>query len=613
MLIISNVREKVVRQVFTKAHLKYGNIEKIVNFFILKPITKTGGDGMKHMSVRRKIQALIATAVVAMLLIAGAGLYFLNQMSNASRAMYQKNLIPIQEVAQIRIDTRALDSFLVEMMLTKDETRVTELQAEIDTRQAQIRSSVTKVEKTGHFDAKEKKQLEELKDNVLAYDNSMTIVQDAATRNETEEAYTAYTQGLEQVRDNVADSAKSLMASMTKQAKMLDAQNQAEKQTAFYLMLGIFLLAVLLFAGLAMYITRLITRPIRQLQGWMDQSGNGDLTVRGTYDSKDELGQLTTSFNEMIASQQQVVLELTGTADRVAVASDELSVNAESTTKATEMVAVTMEEMASGASQQLHQVSDASRTIEELTTSVRYVAGNAQQMTERTADAMEKVALGGQVVGTLGTQMGRIQEDVSRLSHVIDGLGNRSQEIGQITDSIKGVAAQTNLLALNAAIEAARAGEQGRGFAVVAAEVKTLAEQSAVSAKQIESLIRVIQQETEASVASMEKVSTEMTSGIAVVDQAGASFSEIETAITDVTGHVEEVSGAVQEMAAASEQIASVMRTIQAVTEGTAAGTQNISASTEEQMASMEEISSASQSLATMADDLKQVTGRFTV
>ncbi|MGN7854124.1 methyl-accepting chemotaxis protein [Exiguobacterium acetylicum] len=568
---------------------------------------------MKHMSVRRKIQALIATAVVAMLLIAGAGLYFLNQMSNASRAMYQQNLIPIQEVAQIRIDTRALDSFLVEMMLTKDETRVTELQAEIDTRQAQIRSSVTKVEKTGHFDAKEKKQLEELKDNVLAYDNSMTIVQDAATRNETEEAYTAYTQGLEQVRDNVADSAKSLMASMTKQAKALDAQNQAEKQTAFYLMLGIFFLAVLLFAGLAMYITRLITRPIRQLQGWMDQSGNGDLTVRGTYDSKDELGQLTTSFNEMIASQQQVVLELTGTADRVAVASDELSVNAESTTKATEMVAVTMEEMASGASQQLHQVSDASRTIEELTTSVRYVAGNAQQMTERTADAMEKVELGGQVVGTLGTQMGRIQEDVSRLSQVIDGLGNRSQEIGQITDSIKGVAAQTNLLALNAAIEAARAGEQGRGFAVVAAEVKTLAEQSAVSAKQIELLIRVIQQETEASVASMEKVSTEMTSGIAVVDQAGASFSEIETAITDVTGHVEEVSGAVQEMAAASEQIASVMRTIQAVTEGTAAGTQNISASTEEQMASMEEISSASQSLATMADDLKQVTGRFTV
>ncbi len=70
------------------------------------------------------------------------------------------------------------------MMLTKDEARVTELQADIDTRQEQIRASVTKIEKAGHFNAQEKKQLEELKDNVLAYDNSMTIVQDAATRNE---------------------------------------------------------------------------------------------------------------------------------------------------------------------------------------------------------------------------------------------------------------------------------------------------------------------------------------------------------------------------------------------------------------------------------------------
>ncbi len=75
---------------------------------------------MKNLSVRKKIQLLIATAIVAMILLASAGLYFLNQMSNASQAMYEENLIPVQEVAQIRIDTRALDSFLVEMMLTEE-------------------------------------------------------------------------------------------------------------------------------------------------------------------------------------------------------------------------------------------------------------------------------------------------------------------------------------------------------------------------------------------------------------------------------------------------------------------------------------------------------------
>ena len=149
--------------------------------------------------------------------------------------------------------------------------------------------------------------------------------------------------------------------------------------------------------------------------------------------------------------------------------------------------------------------------------------------------------------------MERINTDFTELGHVIVGLGNRSQEIGQITDSITGIAAQTNLLALNAAIEAARAGEQGRGFAVVAAEVKTLAEQSALAAKQIEGLIQVIRQETEQSVVSMEKVTTEMTNGIQVAGEASASFEAIERSMSDVTGQVEEVSGAVQEMAAGSE------------------------------------------------------------
>jgi methyl-accepting chemotaxis protein len=568
---------------------------------------------MKNVSVRRKIQLLIATAIVAMILLASAGLYFINQMAHASEMMYEENLLPVQEVAQIRIDTRALDSFLVEMILTTDEKRIEELQNEIDTRQAQIQSSLSTYEREAKMTAQSSKQLQELKNNVLAYDNGMSTVQDFASRNENDDAYKSYSENLEQVRDNVADSAKSLMMSMTKQARDINTLNQQEKQTAFYIMLGIFIIALLLFAGLAIYITRLITQPIRSLQGWMKQSGEGDLTVRGDYVSKDELGQLTTSFNTMTEQLHHVIIEMTDTSKHVATASDELSTNAEATTKATEMVAVTMEEIASGAGQQLNQVSGASRTVQDLTSGVNQVAGNAQQMTDVTSDAMGKVMHGGQVVSQLGQQMERINTDFTELGQVIVGLGNRSQEIGQITDSITGIAAQTNLLALNAAIEAARAGEQGRGFAVVAAEVKTLAEQSALAAKQIESLIQVIQRETEQSVTSMEKVTAQMTNGIQVAGEASASFQAIERSIGDVTDQVEEVSGAVQEMAAGSEQIAAVMREIQSVTESTAAGTENISASTEEQMASMQEISSASQSLATMAEDLKRLSSRFQV
>ncbi|WP_214894207.1 methyl-accepting chemotaxis protein [Exiguobacterium sp. H66] len=568
---------------------------------------------MKNLTVRRKIQVLVATALVAMVLITSASIYFLNQMANASEAMYEENLIPVQEVGKIRIDTRALDSFLVEMMLTKDSARLEELEGLIDQRQAQIRTAVDKFERTANIGAREAKQLEELNDYIIAYDNGLSTIQSLAIEGNKEEAYQTYSTGLEQVRDQVADTAASLMKSMTNQAKSINEQNQAEKQTAFYLMAAIFIGSLLLFAILAIYIIRLITRPIRSLQGWMEQSGDGDLTVRGDYNSKDELGQLTASFNTMTEQLHHVIVEMTGTSNHVAKASDELSANAEATTKATELVAVTMEEIASGSTQQLGQVSGASRTVEELTSGIRQVARNAQQMSDVTGDAMGKVEQGSQVVDKLGRQMEQINTDVTELGHVIVGLGGRSKEIGQITASITGIAAQTNLLALNAAIEAARAGEQGRGFAVVAAEVKALAEQSAVAAKQIEGLIQVIQRETEHSVVSMEKVSGEMTSGIHVVAAASDSFKEIECSIVDVTDQVEEVSGAVQEMAAGSEQIAAVMREIQGVTESAAAGTENISASTEEQMASMQEISSASQSLATMAEDLKGLADRFQV
>ncbi|WP_214769359.1 methyl-accepting chemotaxis protein [Exiguobacterium sp. s133] len=568
---------------------------------------------MKNLTVRRKIQMLIATAIVAMVLITSASIYFLNHMANASEAMYEENLIPVQEVGQIRIDTRALDSFLAEMMLTKDPARLEELEGQIDQRQAQIRTSITKFERTANIGARERKQLVELNDLVIAYDNGLSTIQSLAIEGSKEEAYETYATGLEQVRDQVADTAASLMKSMTNQAKSINEQNQAEEQTAFYLMAAIFIGSLLLFAILAIYIIRLITRPIRSLQGWMEQSGDGDLTVRGDYNSKDELGQLTASFNTMTEQLHHVIVEMTGTSNHVAKASDELSANAEATTKATELVAVTMEEIASGSTRQLGQVSGASRTVEELTSGIRQVARNAQQMSDVTGDAMGKVEQGSQVVDKLGRQMEQINTDVTELGHVIVGLGGRSKEIGQITASITGIAAQTNLLALNAAIEAARAGEQGRGFAVVAAEVKALAEQSAVAAKQIEGLIQVIQRETEHSVVSMEKVSGEMTSGIHVVAAASDSFKEIERSIVDVTDQVEEVSGAVQEMAAGSEQIAAVMREIQGVTESAAAGTENISASTEEQMASMQEISSASQSLATMAEDLKGLADRFQV
>lgn len=153
-------------------------------------------------------------------------------------------------------------------------------------------------------------------------------------------------------------------------------------------------------------------------------------------------------------------------------------------------------------------------------------------------------------------------------------LGNQSKEIGQIVNTISDIAGQTNLLALNAAIEAARAGEQGKGFAVVADEVRKLAEQSQMAAKQIADLIAQIQSQPNSAVQAMNEGSAEVKIGTEVVDTAGHTFTDI-------------------------------------ISRDTAAQAETVSAVTEEQSAAMDEITTSSEALANMAEDLSEVVSKF--
>jgi methyl-accepting chemotaxis protein len=209
--------------------------------------------------------------------------------------------------------------------------------------------------------------------------------------------------------------------------------------------------------------------------------------------------------------------------------------------------------------------------------------------------------------------MSSISNTVNDLAKVIKGLGDRSQEIGQIVEVITGIAQQTNLLALNAAIEAARAGEHGRGFAVVADEVRKLAEQSAESAQQITNLIGTIQADTSTAVNVMDSTIQEVSSGIGVVNTAGEAFNRIENLINTVAKQIQEVSAASQQMSVGAMQVVKAIDEISDVSEKTAAGTQNVSAAAQEQLASMEEISASSSSLSKMATELQTLVSRFKV
>jgi methyl-accepting chemotaxis protein len=202
---------------------------------------------------------------------------------------------------------------------------------------------------------------------------------------------------------------------------------------------------------------------------------------------------------------------------------------------------------------------------------------------------------------------------VSGLSQAIQGLGERSREIGEISDLITGIAEQTNLLSLNAAIEAARAGQHGRGFAIVADEVRKLAEQSAFLAKKISQLISFIQEDTTQTMQSMETATQEVKEGIQVIHNAGVSFHQIYVAVDRASEEIEEVAATIKQLSQRTEQVASAVQTVLEVAEQTASAAQNISAATEEQMVSNDDIAVSACSLATTAEQLKNLIERFKI
>jgi len=357
-----------------------------------------------------------------------------------------------------------------------------------------------------------------------------------------------------------------------------------------------------------------ITLPILKMTDQAQRVAKGDLTVQPLkVNRSDEVGRLTRDFNSMIENLKELIIQVGRNSEQVTSSAEELKANAEQTNRATEYITSTMQQVAVGSENQVRSVEESSEAMNEMALSVQQIADNAQTVSTTAVKTSSLAVDGVQSIQKAVDQMNSINKTVNGLSEVVMELGQRSKEIGQITEAITEISAQTNLLALNAAIEAARAGENGRGFAVVADEVRILAEQSAESAKQISQLIMMIQGETANVICTMENTTKEVADGLKVVHQAGISFEQIQYSIDEVASQIKEVSAAVHQMSAGTEQVVGSIHLISRVAEEAALGTKNVSASTEEQLASMEEISSAANSLSIMAEELQLLISRFRV
>lgn len=378
---------------------------------------------------------------------------------------------------------------------------------------------------------------------------------------------------------------------------------------------SIIITTVSLFVGilLSVFLTRSIRNPILKMAAGADKLAQGNLSELITVRSNDELGHLAASLNKMQANFIEMLKGIMNSAQQLNHASQEISSGTEQSSQAANQVAEAIMLVAKAAENQLSAVGESSAVVEQISAGIQQIAATSNTVASTSEQTVKSALEGEEVISSVIRQMGNIEKTVTGLEQVVTKLGERSKEIGQIVDTISGIAGQTNLLALNAAIEAARAGEQGRGFAVVAEEVRKLAEQSQEAAKQIAELIGEIQRETDKAVTSMNEGTREVKIGSDVVHKAGDSFKTIVKLITGVSHQVQEISASTQQMATGSQQIVTSIEQISTLSKSMVEQTQTVSATTEETAASMEEMTSSAQSTAEMSHQMENAVNKFRI
>lgn len=352
----------------------------------------------------------------------------------------------------------------------------------------------------------------------------------------------------------------------------------------------------------------------RAYQTWiafLRKIGKGDLEFRLSPRSRDEFGQLQFELNKMGLGVRDVIGQVEKSTHQVASAAEQLTVSAEQTTKAIEQIAMAVQEVSVGSTQQAADIETSAQAMNQMTAEIERIADSARSASTKSAANAGAAQEGNQRIETAIQQVTSISSTVGTLSEAVTGLGQRSAQIAGIVDVITDIASQTNLLALNASIEAARAGESGRGFAVVADKVRSLAEQSADSAKTIAALVKSIRQETDDIVRATQATSTEVAAGLQDIHLAGAAFGGIRDAVTEVVAEIQSISRAIQQLSDSSESFKTSIDSIAKVAGATRSEATQVSGVTEEQIVAMQEIASSASVLSGMSNDLQELISRF--
>ncbi|CAM3893146.1 methyl-accepting chemotaxis protein [Lederbergia lenta] len=380
------------------------------------------------------------------------------------------------------------------------------------------------------------------------------------------------------------------------------------------LIIGMTLISVFLASVIAYATMNKVIKPINLLKTSMEKVAQGDLQTNIQFQSTSkEIMTLSTGFNHMVASLNSLIGHLELSTRHITSTSEKLNNASANSKHASEQIVKAANEVAIGMGQQVQTaikgknvITDISASMDQVTNSIKSVEGCANE-------ANQKANKGKGLVNKTVNQMNLGQKTVDETAERVYSLSEKSAHIHHIVSIISEVANQTNLLSLNATIEAAHAGEHGKGFAVVANEVRELAVQTGLSAKQITEMIEEIHKETKQVVQSMENGAEVLRSGIAMVHETEQAFVEIAVAIEKVSEETGAVSSVAYDVSEKTHDMVDNIEMISMVSQKNASNMDEVAVSSGEQSSSISQVTNEASSLNELAIKLEQVLGKFKV
>ena len=564
----------------------------------------------------------LLVALICLSFLAGIGVYSLTMLKKSNSEMlslYENNLIAISQLGVLRKNVLMNALGVAEHLHTNDPARMTQIEKDIESNTQEF-NSILEAYKATKMTTEENSILSEFEKTLTEYRDIRvkTIETSHKTASGRPEDLAAANKSYEEMsvsRDKTIDLINKLVEINQTVAK--SAYEKSNQQYHATLRNTIIIIAVAILLGLliSFLVAKKVVATLVIVTDIVKKTADYNLVFDNSaaklLGNKDELGDIAREVGGMRKKLRELVegiIDASGNINKLTA--ETAQATKETSTSITEM-AKTVEQLAEGSSVQAQDAQKASETLLNLSREIGQTANSAELLRKLSDETGQENVQEQNAIRNLEEKFKQNMEVSAKVDRNIASLSGKSGSISQIIGVIESIAEQTNLLALNAAIEAARAGEAGRGFAVVAEEIRKLAEQTAVSTREISGIVSDIQQEIDVASNQMEETREIVdNANKALASTAGASNS-IGEALGKMISQVDEIVKRVEKVNRDKEEALTAIESISAVSEESAASTEEVSATVEEQTSTIETIAEMTANIKQLAEQLERSVAAF--